>query len=396
MATIKLVILPHAVLKDGTHRIRIAVNHQGITRYIPTRFKVETLTQFRDGQVLNRPDAHTLNIKLRNLLNDYEERLYNIPSLQLYSCTQLKEILHNGTTIDKPSTFQAVATEYIEELRQDKRDNYATLLERNCRYFTNFCKGDILLSSITPYIIQNYVRYLKKNYRMNDTTIDMFISRTRTIINRARKQNLVHYDIIPTSVHKIQSPPERELDITIQEIITIRDSSPKERKLIVARDVFMLSYYLGGANLIDILSYDFRNTSRFEYVRTKSRNTKTGDKRISLTIPSEAEPIIERWVNKNTGKLDFGYRFSYSNFSRYMNRGVKSLAESLHIKHKVTYYSARKSFVQHGFELGIPLEILEYCIGQSMKKNRPIFNYLRIMRDHADKAIREILDNLKQ
>ena len=367
MATIKLVILPHAVLKDGTHRIRIAINHRRETRYIPTRYKVDSLTQFRDGQVINHSEAHTLNIKLRNLLNDYEERLYNISSLHLYSCTQLKELLHNGANTDRPLTFQSVATEYIEELKQDKRDNYATLLERNSRYFTTFCKGDILLSSITPYIIQNYVRYLKKNYRMNDTTI---------------------------SVHKIQAPPERELDITVQEIKTIRDSTPGIRKLVAARDLFMLSYYLGGVNLIDLLSYDFRNASRFEYIRTKSRNTKMGDKRISLTIPPEAEPIIKRWINRNTGKLDFGYNFSYSNFSRYMNRSIKSLAQSLHIKSKVTYYSARKSFVQHGFELGISLEILEYCIGQSMKKNRPIFNYLRIMRDHADKAIRTILDNL--
>lgn len=229
---------------------------------------------------------------------------------------------------------------------------------------------------------------------MNDTTIDMFISRTRTIINRAKRHNLVHYDVDPISVHKIQAPPERELDITVQEIKTIRDSTPGIRKLVAARDLFMLSYYLGGVNLIDLLSYDFRNASRFEYIRTKSRNTKMGDKRISLTIPPEAEPIIKRWINRNTGKLDFGYNFSYSNFSRYMNRSIKSLAQSLHIKSKVTYYSARKSFVQHGFELGISLEILEYCIGQSMKKNRPIFNYLRIMRDHADKAIRTILDNL--
>lgn len=30
-----------------------------------------------------------------------------------------------------------------------------------------------------------------------------------------------------------------------------------------------------------------------------------------------------------------------------------------------------------------------------MKANRPIFNYVRIMRKHTDNAIRKILDNLK-
>ena len=71
------------------------------------------------------------------------------------------------------------------------------------------------------------------------------------------------------------------------------------------------------------------------------------------------------------------------------------MADKLELNKRVVYYSARKSFVQHGFELGIPLEVLEYCIGQSMKKNRPIFNYIRIMRRIADETIRKILDNVK-
>ena len=78
-----------------------------------------------------------------------------------------------------------------------------------------------------------------------------------------------------------------------------------------------------------------------------------------------------------------------------MTAQIRRLAEKLDIDKRVVYYSARKSVVQHGFELGVSLEILEYSIGQSMKKNRPIFNYVRIMRTHADNAMRMILDNLK-
>ena len=77
-----------------------------------------------------------------------------------------------------------------------------------------------------------------------------------------------------------------------------------------------------------------------------------------------------------------------------MTRNIGLLAKSLGIERRVVYYSARKSFVQHGFELGISLPVLEYCIGQSMKTDRPIYNYIRIMRRHADEATRKILDNL--
>ena len=151
----------------------------------------------------------------------------------------------------------------------------------------------------------------------------------------------------------------------------------------MARDLFMLSYYLGGINLIDLMQFNFKNKDTIEYVREKSKNTKKGDKKVSLTIPDEAKPIIKEWISKS-GKLNFGYKYTYDNFRKI---GIES---------HVVYYSARKSFVQHGFELGVNLETLEYCIGQSMKMNRPIFNYVKIMRKHADQAIRKILDNLKK
>lgn len=395
MATIKITFLESKTLKDGGYKIRVAVCHKQKTCYIVTRFKIDNLAQFKNGQVVNRPDAAIVNVKLRNILNQYQERIDSIKGLSLYDCKQLRDILANDCYETSASTFQSVSSEYIKELIEDGRANYATLLERNGRYFTEFTKGDFLLSEITPQIINNYSRHLKNKKKLGETSIGMAMSRTRTIINRAKRAQLVKYDIDPFEYYSIQAAPERELDIAKEDLIKIRDSKPKEKKLRVARDLFCLSYYLGGINLIDLLEINFKDMSRIEYIRTKSRNTKQGDKRISITIPDEAKPIISEWINRNTGKLDFGYKFTYSNFSRYLSRCIASLAESLHINRKVVYYSARKSFVQHGFELGVPLEVLEYCIGQSMKANRPIYNYLKIMRNHADEAIRKILDNLK-
>lgn len=394
MPTLKLAITSDKVAKDGTHKIRVALCHKSVTRYIVTRFKIEDLSQFKSGQVVKRPDASIINTKLRSLLNEYQERLDNIKGVSLYDCKQLREMLVNSSSGNTAATFQSVSKNYISELNEDKRQNYGILLERNCRYFTEFTKGDFLLSEITPQIINNYSRFLRNTKKLGETSVGMAMSRTRTIINRAKREQLVKYDVDPFEYYSIQAAPERELDISIEDFVKIRDSQPKEKKLRVARDLFCLSYYLGGINLIDLLSIDFRNAKQIEYIRTKSRNTKQGDKRISITIPDEAKPIVGEWMNKNTGRLDFGYKFTYSNFSRYLTRCIASLAEKLRIERKVVYYSARKSFVQHGFELGIPLEVLEYCIGQSMKANRPIYNYLKIMRKHADDAIRKILDNL--
>ena len=224
----------------------------------------------------------------------------------------------------------------------------------------------------------------------------MTLSMTRTIANRAIRMQLVTYSVHPFTYWKRPADPERELDISVEDVRAIRDAQPRLKKQRIARDIFMLSYYLGGINLIDLLEIDFRGVSVLEYTRHKSRNMKLSDKRISFTLQPEAKELISKWINRNTGRLDFGYKFSYKNFLAYVTRSIKSLAKDIDIQdyRKVCYYTARKSFVQHGFDLGISLEVLEYCIGQSVKNNRPIFNYLKIMRKHADVAFRQILDNL--
>lgn len=394
MATIKFVILPAHPLKDGSFRIKLAVSHRSSTSYISTRFSVHSVGQFSCGQVIEHPNALTINRHLRAMMDNYEERLYNIENIHLYTAQQIAGILSRKVQTSLP-TFGSVTKDYIADLESQGRHNYAILLERNSRYMENFVGYDIPLEQIDESIIRNFMKELRCR-DLSDTSINMHLSRTRTIINRGIKMYGVKYDIPPFVNIKIQAAPERELDITVEQFKRIRDCTPSCHKLEVARDMFCLSYYLAGMNLVDMVQYDFRNTDRVDYVRFKTRNQKQGEKRISFTIQPEAWEIIEKYMDKRTGKLDLGYKFAYRNLPRYITRNLHALAEELHIRDKVLYYSARKSFTQHGFDLGISLEILEYCVGQSMKKNRPIFNYVRIMRKHADEAIRKILDNLQK
>ena len=395
MATIKLAVLKHTQSKDGSYKIRIAIGHRSETHYIVTKYKVNSPSEFVGGIVTRVPNAHEINVKLRNLLNDYDERLERIPSPEDYTCKELRDLLKSMRPHSSTATFSQVSEQYQKELIEDGRGSYAGMLQNSLRLFRDFSGGDMFLSEISTVTISEFERWLKRK-GLSQTYTSMTLSMTRTIINRAIRAQLVTYQLHPFAYWKRPADEEREIDISVEELAAIRDALPKLKKQRIARDLFMLSYYLGGINLIDLLNIDFRGVSVLEYVRHKSRNTKTSDKRISFTIQPEAKELIRKWTNRNTGKLDFGYKFSYKNFLQFITRSIKSLAKDLDIQNykKVCYYTARKSFVQHGFDLGISLEVLEYCIGQSVKNNRPIFNYLKIMRKHADVAIRQILDNL--
>lgn len=392
MATLKLTLLKSKVLKDGRHKIRVAVCHKEETSYIITRFIVDSEAQFKNGQVVKRPDAAVLNKKLRNLLNEYQEKLDAIKHPNLYDCRQLREILLNGMREEESATFQAVSLEYVKELEEAGSIGYSKMIERNNRYFSEFVKGNILLADITPELIEGYSRFLRIKKGIGDTTNSMLMRQTKTIINKGIKRRIVKYEVHPFINFKIPSSPAREIDISLESFNKIRMAQPTEKKFRVAHDLFCLSFYLGGINLVDLLSIDFRNIEVLEYVRKKTRTTTQGKNTISFTIPGAAKEIIKKWINRNTGKLDFGYKFSYPNFSRYLTRSLASLAKRLGITEKVVYYSARKSFAQYASEIGIPDGIIDYCLGHSDKSKGIIRYYTKVRQKQADMAITRVID----
>lgn len=392
MATLKLTLLKSKVLRDGRHKIRVAVCHKEETSYIITRFIVDSEAQFKNGQVVKRPDAAVLNKKLRNLLNEYQEKLDAIKHPNLYDCSQLREILVNGMREEESATFQAVSLEYVKELEEAGSIGYSKMIERNNRYFSEFVKGNILLADITPELIEGYSRFLRIKKGIGDTTNSMLMRQTKTIINKGIKRRIVKYEVHPFINFKIPSSPAREIDISLESFNKIRMAQPTEKKFRVAHDLFCLSFYLGGINLVDLLSIDFRNIEVLEYVRKKTRTTTQGKNTISFTIPGAAKEIIKKWINRNTGKLDFGYKFSYPNFSRYLTRSLASLAKKLGITEKVVYYSARKSFAQYASEIGIPDGIIDYCLGHSDKSKGIIRYYTKVRQKQADMAITRVID----
>jgi hypothetical protein len=348
-----------------------------------------------NGQVVNQPDAASINLKLRQLLNDYDERLERIPDAGLYSCRQLRDLLASMRPHASGTTFCSVAQQVIDELRRDGRRTTADMKVQQMDKFRDFMNGDVLLEMITPRTVADYSRHLKRT-GASIAYEGMQMSFVKSVISRAVRDGLVRYDTDPFAYYTAQTPEPRELDIPMADVRRIRDFQTIYKGERKARDLFMLSYYLGGINLIDLLAYDFRDKTVMEYIRTKTKNKKKSNRTVSFSIPPEAFPIIERYMNRKTGQLDFGTTGTYETFKNIVTRDIKRIAKKIGIEDwkRCCYYTARKSFVQHGFELGISLEVLEYCIGQSMKSNRPIFNYLKIMRRHADTAIRTILDEL--
>lgn len=391
MANFSIVIVPTKKLSNGRHRIRIAVAHHSQTRYISTQFTLDSASQIKNGRVVRHENAANMNACLRKLINEYEEIVTSISYLPAISCTELIRII-NYEQKRKGITFQSVAKEYMDFMKGEEREKSYKLYKIASERFIKYMKGDFPLIQLTPLHIQEFANVLHGE-NLADTTIRIYLTLIKVILNYATKMNYVTYSIHPFILFKMPTSNVRELDLSIDELKRIRDVHLFKSSLLIVRDIFMLTYYLGGINLRDLLAYNFKDKDYMRYIRHKTRNSKKGENEIVFTLQPEAKVIIDKYLTKD-GYLKFGKYSSYRQIYSLIFRHIGKLSILSGIKKKVTYYSARKTFAQHGYNLGIQIEKIEYCIGHSMKNNRPIFNYIKIMQEHADKVFREILDQL--
>jgi hypothetical protein len=174
-------------------------------------------------------------------------------------------------------SFLEYAEYNIEELRKDGRGTTADMRQTQINKFSAFLGGDILIAEITPATITNYERWLKA--QGNSIAYNgMLLTAVKTVINAAIRDGSVKYDIHPFAYwHATQAEP-REQDITPEELRRIRDYNTIYKGEAKARDLLMLSYYLGGINLLHEV-----NMTAFSHTHAGG----TGDHQIVLGLPGK-------------------------------------------------------------------------------------------------------------
>ena len=394
MTMFSIVIVPTKRLANGKHRIRIAVAHQAQTRYIATPFILDSISQLKKGRVVRHENAAQINLCLQRTINEYILILSSIKHANQLTCTQLIHSIQEEER-KKYLTFDVIAKEFLSTLQSESRIKSYKLYKTAISHFNRFLKKehDIPLEQIRPSHIHQYQNFLEKR-ELSSTTVRIYLTLIKVILNYAIKMDYIHYKVHPFAACILPSSRIRNLDLTVDELKSLRDVSLKEQNLLIVRDLFMLTYYLGGINLKDLLDYHFEeNNLILSYIRHKTYRTKHGENEIVFSIQPEAQQIISKY-RTDKGFLKFGPYESYNKVYSLIYRYLTRIAREAGITSSISYYSARKSFAQHGYNIGIQIETIEYCIGHSMKSNRPIGNYIRVMRSHADIAMRRIFDEL--
>lgn len=391
MAKLSFCIIPSRANADGSHDIRLKITNKNTTAYIITRFKVDNAKQWNGDKVVKHPDAEPMNRKLRGLLSEFENILDEMPHPDMKATEIRKYIEHQHK---KSDSIKDYAEAYIDRLKKEDRQSYAQNMAYTLKYLLECFGDDMTLQQFSSSTLIKFEKHLRKG-ESSDTTINIRMSHLKALLNAAVNDGVVEYKIFPFRNYKIPTKAVRDICISKEELRKLCEAEfagVSERRHTVARDIFMLSFYCAGINLTDLIDARLDGDT-ITFVRKKTATKKQGEKEVSLTIQPEARAIIDKYITSE-GKLDFGYRYTkYEQFRSFVTKGLNKIGEDLGFEKKLMYYSARKTFVQFGTDLGIPLYILEYAIGQTIKDktNRPIHDYFKIMRPQADMAIRTII-----
>lgn len=203
--------------------------------------------------------------------------------------------------------------------------------------------------------------------------------------------------LYPFRKFKIKKEETRKRSLTIEQIRILKDY-PCEEFEERYKDLFMLSFYLIGINIGDMLLLKVENVvnGRIEYHRQK-----TG-KLYSVKIEPEAQAIIDRYKGREylLNVLD-----EYSNYKDFISRINKALKNIGPFERKglggkkvrqplfpdLSTYWARHSWATLAAELDIPKETISAGLGHEIGSDVTSI-YIKFDQKKVDDANRRVID----
>jgi len=369
MATVSAKVFKHHKKEDGTYNVKICIHHQNKRKYIDT---VHYVVKKQFTPKLKIKDIFIAEL-LEKQMFEYRKIISELGDLlDQFSVESLKNYLLEREAQKKEAekviqiNFIQFCKDHIAQLRSEGRsgtaDNHRSIRNSLIDYFK---RETVLIEEINSNMLFAYAKYLRtkrKMVRINQlgklvTTIQKPMTENgvqshmkdlRTLFNEARKTynnedlgviRIKHY---PFAKYKVGSAPAtRKRNTTVEVFRAIRDCrTPAGSRAELAKDLFVLSFYLCGINAADLFQISQRNIrkGRLEYNRSKTRARRKDNAFISIKIIDEAKPLLEKYIEK------LAVRYStLGTLSNALSIGMKQLCEILGLK-GITMYWARHTF----------------------------------------------------
>lgn len=425
MATFKICVFKHQKRSDDKYPVSIRVCWKRSYSYIKTEFYVtdkqikKKTFELKDTYILN--DLNTRILKFENLKS--QKLGYKI---EMYTAKELAKYLEQESKPGSDSTidFIAFAHEHCLKLEGKGRTTTAKPLRSAVNALIDYSGGreKIPITDITSKTLAGFSEFLqgprelKRQNQFGNTVVTQkkglseisvadYMTSIRTLFNAAvdkyndpdkDETRIRHYPFKKYKINKAIEPKKRNLSAA--QIRKIRDVSTLDlRRSILARDLFMLSFYLVGTNPVDLYnakSSQFKE-GRFSYERKKTKDRRADNAFISVKVEPEALALFDKYKDPSGQRLFSFYKMYTTSaiFVSNMDKGLKKVATACGIEEPLSTYYARHSIATIARnDCGISKDDINLLLNHVDEGMKMTDAYLAKDWSLIDKANRKVLD----
>ncbi len=369
MPTFKQLIFKHQQKEDGSFNVKIRITHNRKSKYVSTSFYI------KDKQVTAKYGIKDRSIikKVEEEIDSYWDIIKKLPDIQNLDVSDLVDLLEKEKTkLKAPEIdFIAFSKKHISQLESNGGGKYAASFKTTINSLGDFFgRESVLIAEINANMLVSYEVYLRKDRvitRLNQFGKPVqtkqkgmgngaltYLTNIRTLFNAALFEyndedngviNIKHYPFRKYKLDKKKLPEKRSLKpTTIKQLLDFHEEKPSRATL--GRDVFLISFYLLGTNLIDLYEVSKIENGRLVYNRIKTADRRADSAFISIKVEKELQPLIDKYRDKK-GKRVFRFYEMYTsseNFVKAVNIGLAQVAKMLELDVIPTTYCARHSW----------------------------------------------------
>lgn len=367
-------------LKDGSCPIKIGVGY-GRDLYISTGVSVNPDNWDSEGNVCTGPNAKKKNSDLLLAYTQIVSRVTQLRHDKLFETltnAEIRSYIQTGELAKPEEKSRNSLGEIYRKVIAVKRGRHAQILNDTLKKLEKFTDVDkVTFDEINKLWLDSFCASMPN---LAPNTLSIHLRNLRNVFNYAIDCGITtNYPFLRYRIPHAKTR-KRAFDAEVIRKIATADLDPW---CSTYRDLFMLTFYLIGINVVDLCNLTEIKNGRIEYVRAKTH------KPYSIKVEPEALEIIQRLKGERYLLYMLEKHHTYRTFYMQFCRGLNRIATKLGLSELTTYWG-RHSWATIASSLDIPKDTIAHALGHGSNSITDV--YIDFDMKKVDIANRQVID----
>ena len=351
--------------EDGVYAVKLCAVYKEVRRYYGKQYNINLKLSQDDFDVIihghpRSEEKQKIKAKLERMKQHAEAVLDRMDPF-VFDFDEFERLLFKR---EKGGSI-AVATALLNYRDKVKASGTKELYALTSRLVEKYYPG-ATFSKVDVKFLESFERFMKRQ-DLSVSSIGIHTRNIRTVYNQAIRDKVAHIERYPFGRGKY-IPPKATQAKKLTDLAVVKkiyQFSSDDSKLQFARDIYIFSFFCGGANSKDI--FLLRNQN-IQHESIEFRRTKTGGKFL-VSIP--LIPVLSDIVTRNrNGEYLFdvmqpnmkesSIQDKAKKVRKRINRSLRNLTGV-----GITAHEARHSFSTYANSIGMPEPMISYFMGHS-------------------------------